>query len=75
MQTPKAAIEVKGIKLDICKDGGSKSNLFVILQILPIAVQAIQPLSDVMEKPSAPSCCEEFSFSCEFGNDRYFFSL
>ncbi|TYH18607.1 hypothetical protein ES288_A05G286000v1 [Gossypium darwinii] len=69
MQTPKAASEVKGIKLDICKDGGSKPNLFVILQILPISVQAIQPLSGVMEKPSAPSCCEEFSFSCEFGND------
>ncbi|XP_012446853.1 protein SABRE [Gossypium raimondii] len=69
LKTPKAAIEVKGIKLDICKDGGSKPNLFVILQILPISVQAIQPLSGVMEKPSAPSCCEEFSFSCEFGND------
>ncbi|KAL1171492.1 hypothetical protein V6Z11_A05G285700 [Gossypium hirsutum] len=69
LKTPKAASEVKGIKLDICKDGGSKPNLFVILQILPISVQAIQPLSGVMEKPSAPSCCEEFSFSCEFGND------
>ncbi|GMI90618.1 hypersensitive to Pi starvation 4, SABRE [Hibiscus trionum] len=69
LKTPKASVEVNGIKLDISKDGGSKSNLFVILQILPISVQAIQLLSGSMEKPSAPSICEEFSLSCEFGHD------
>ncbi|KAK9047048.1 hypothetical protein V6N11_052911 [Hibiscus sabdariffa] len=69
LKTPKAAVGVKGIKLDIIKDGGSKPNLFVMLHISPISVQVVQLLSGSMEKPSAPSSCEEFSLSCEFGHD------
>ena len=75
MQTPKATIEVKELKVDISKDGGSKPNLFVKLHILPISVHAIQMLSGIMEKPSTPFSCEELSLSCEFGHDRYFFSF
>ncbi|XP_038996632.1 protein SABRE-like [Hibiscus syriacus] len=70
LKAPKSTVEVNGIKLDISKDGGSKPSLFVILQILPISVQAVQLLSGSVEKPSAPSSCEEFSLSCEFGRDR-----
>ncbi|XP_039039064.1 protein SABRE-like [Hibiscus syriacus] len=70
LKTPKATVEVNGIKLDISQDGGSKPSLFVILQILPISAQAVQLLSGSMEKHSAPSSCEEFSLSCEFGNER-----
>lgn len=75
MQTPRATAEVKELKVDISKDGGSKHNLFVKLHILPISVYAIQMLSGFMEKPSASFNCEEFSLSCEFGHDRYFFSF
>ncbi|XP_010553676.1 PREDICTED: protein SABRE [Tarenaya hassleriana] len=35
---PKAMIEVKELKLDISKDGGTKPNLYVKLQLLPILV-------------------------------------
>ncbi|XP_022728696.1 protein SABRE-like isoform X2 [Durio zibethinus] len=70
LKTPKATIEVKELKVDISKDGGSKPNLFFKLHILPISVHTIQLLSGIMEKPSAPFCCEEFSLSCEFGHDR-----
>ncbi|XWS25397.1 hypothetical protein CRYUN_Cryun27aG0064900 [Craigia yunnanensis] len=70
LKTPKATIEVKELKVDISKDGGSKPNLFVKLHILPISVHAIQMLSGIMEKPSTPFSCDEFSLSCEFGHDR-----
>ncbi|XP_039049976.1 protein SABRE isoform X2 [Hibiscus syriacus] len=70
MKTPKAAAEVKELKVDISKDGGSKHNLFVRLHILPIYVYAIQMLSGIIKKPSAAFRCEEFSLSCEFGHDR-----
>nr|KJB58840.1 hypothetical protein B456_009G228700 [Gossypium raimondii] len=70
MKTPRATAEVKELKVDISKDGGSKHNLFVKLHILPISVYAIQMLSGFMEKPSSSFSCEEFSLSCEFGHDR-----
>ncbi|XVF64917.1 hypothetical protein PTKIN_Ptkin09bG0204900 [Pterospermum kingtungense] len=70
LKTPKATVEVKEVKVDISKDGGSKPNLFVKLHILPISVHAIQMLSGIVEKPSTPFVCEEFSLSCEFGHDR-----
>lgn len=38
LQTPKASVEVKELKVDISKDGGTKPNLFVKLHILPIFV-------------------------------------
>ncbi|XP_022773030.1 protein SABRE isoform X2 [Durio zibethinus] len=70
LKPPQATIEVKELKVDISKDGGPKPNLFVKLHILPISIHAIQMLSGVMEKPSTPFSCEEFSLSCEFGHDR-----
>lgn len=36
LQTPKATVEVKELGVDICKEGGSKPNLFIKLHILPI---------------------------------------
>lgn len=38
LQTPKATVEVKELKVDISKDSQSKQNLFVKLHILPIVV-------------------------------------
>lgn len=38
LKTPKATIEVKDLKVEISKDGGSKPNLLVKLQISPILV-------------------------------------
>ncbi|XP_065880968.1 protein SABRE isoform X2 [Euphorbia lathyris] len=43
VKTPKATVEIKELKLDITKDGGSKPNLFVKLQILPIAIHMGEP--------------------------------
>lgn len=40
LQTPKATIEVKELKVDIYKDGGSNSNLSVKLHIFPIIVNS-----------------------------------
>ncbi|XVE55625.1 hypothetical protein DITRI_Ditri03aG0173700 [Diplodiscus trichospermus] len=70
LKTPKATTEVKELKVDISKDGASKPNLFFKLHILPISVHAIELLPGIMEKPSAPFSCQEFSLSCEFGHDR-----
>ncbi|KAL6176770.1 hypothetical protein ACLB2K_053403 [Fragaria x ananassa] len=42
-KTPKASLEVKELKVDISKDGTSKQNLIVKLQILPIVVQRNEP--------------------------------
>ncbi|XVF62726.1 hypothetical protein PTKIN_Ptkin09bG0031100 [Pterospermum kingtungense] len=70
LQTAKATIEVKELKVDISKDGGSKPNLSVKLHILPISVHYIQMLSGIVEKPSTPFIYEEFSLSCEFGHGR-----
>lgn len=38
LQTPKATVEVKELRVDISKDGGSKPSLFFKLNILPIFV-------------------------------------
>lgn len=38
MQTRKAIVEVKELKLDISKDGGTKPNLYVKLHVIPILV-------------------------------------
>lgn len=43
LQTPKATIEVKDFSIDISKNGGTSSNLFVKLQILPIFVHLGEP--------------------------------
>lgn len=43
LQTPKATIEVKDLRVDISKDGGSKPTLFVKLQVLPLVVHVGDP--------------------------------
>ncbi|XP_020218640.1 protein SABRE isoform X1 [Cajanus cajan] len=43
LKTPKCTIEIKELNVDISKDGGSKSNLLVRLQILPIFVHIGEP--------------------------------
>ncbi|XAR62067.1 hypothetical protein NMG60_11016662 [Bertholletia excelsa] len=43
VKTPKATLEVKELGVDISKDGGSKSVLFVKLHILPIAIHLGDP--------------------------------
>ncbi|KAG8654887.1 hypothetical protein MANES_05G189400v8 [Manihot esculenta] len=45
LKTPKAAVEFKELKFDISKDGGhgSQSNIFIKLQILPIAIHIGEP--------------------------------
>ncbi|KAJ9187009.1 hypothetical protein P3X46_002508 [Hevea brasiliensis] len=83
LKMPKAMVEVKGLRLDITKDGGngSKLNLFVKLHILPIAIRMGEPCvsCDQSSNSDGGGCiftgetsfgCEEFSLSCEFGLDR-----
>ncbi|KAF2299809.1 hypothetical protein GH714_003547 [Hevea brasiliensis] len=43
VKSPKAMIEIKELRLDITKDGGSKPNLFVKLRILPIIIHMGEP--------------------------------
>lgn len=43
LKTPKATIEVKDLRVDISKDGGSKPTLFVKLQVLPLVVHVGDP--------------------------------
>ncbi|KAI4337581.1 hypothetical protein L6164_015978 [Bauhinia variegata] len=85
LKMPKFTVEIKDLNVDISKDGGSKSNLFVRLHILPILVHIAEPritsdqLSDsalgqasmaTVERSSAPLICEKFSVLCEFGHNR-----
>lgn len=37
-QTPKAILDVKELRLDISKDGGSQPSLFVKLHLFPISL-------------------------------------
>lgn len=60
LQTPKASIEVKELKVDISKDGTSKQNLVVKLQILPIVVQTSEPRASCDQ---SSSFCTGESFS------------
>ncbi|KAJ7958900.1 Golgi-body localization protein domain isoform 1 [Quillaja saponaria] len=43
VKTPKATVEVKGLEVNISRDGGSNSNLFFKLHILPILVHIGEP--------------------------------
>lgn len=43
LQTPKSTFEIKELGLDICQDGGSESDLFVRLQILPLVIHIGDP--------------------------------
>lgn len=58
LQTPKSTVEVKELKVDISKDGGSGSNLFVRLHILPILVHIGEPrvICDQLSNFSGGGC-------------------
>ncbi|XP_050212895.1 protein SABRE isoform X2 [Mercurialis annua] len=47
VKTSRAMLEVKELKLDITKDGGSKPNLFVKLHILPIVIHMDEPRANL----------------------------
>lgn len=58
MQTPKVIVEVKELKLDINKDGGTKPNLYVKLNVLPILVHLCESriIADQPYNVSFDSC-------------------
>lgn len=65
LQTPKATAEVKELKVDISKDGGSKPNLFVKLHILPIIVHmGERGCSDQPSSLSYEGCLSASQSSC-----------
>ena len=67
-QTPKATFDVKELRLDISKDGGSKPNLLVKLNILPILIHMGEPhiISDQMPNFNNGGCIS--SGEVAFGN-------
>ncbi|KAL3514280.1 hypothetical protein ACH5RR_026997 [Cinchona calisaya] len=86
VKTPKATVEVKELRLEISKDGGSQPALFVKLHLIPVwvylgesratsdihggSLPSSQAFFGLTERTSAPVNCEEFSLLCEFGHDR-----
>lgn len=89
-QTPKATLDIKELRVDISKDGGSEAGLFVKLQLFPITVHigesrvaSDQPVvsggsSSANRLPDGvcpPFSCEEFSVLCELGHNRYALQL
>lgn len=84
-KTPKATLDIKELRVDISKDGGSEAGLFVKLQLFPITVHigespvaSDQPVvsggsSSANQLPDGvcpPFSCEEFSVLCELGHNR-----
>ncbi|XP_013672232.2 protein SABRE isoform X2 [Brassica napus] len=61
VKTRKAIMEVKELKLDISKDGGTKPNLYVELHVLPILVHLCE--SRVMSDQSSSSSFERSTAS------------
>ncbi|KAJ0254517.1 Protein SABRE [Hirschfeldia incana] len=61
VKTRKAIMEVKELKLDISKDGGTKPNLYVQLHILPIMVHLCE--SRIMSDQSSSSSFERSTAS------------
>ncbi|PIN12656.1 hypothetical protein CDL12_14731 [Handroanthus impetiginosus] len=85
LKTPKASLDVKELRVDISKDGGSQAGLFVKLQLFPINVhlgesrvtfdQSVTSggsfcANQLTDGVCAPFSCEEFSLLCEFGHNR-----
>lgn len=85
LKTSKASLDVKELRVDISKDGGSEGGLFVKLQLVPINVHLSQSrvtfdqslISDgsitsnqFIDNNCPPFSCEEFSLLCEFGHIR-----
>jgi len=67
-QTPKATIDVKELRLDISKDGGSKPNLYVKLNISPVLIHMGESriISDQMPNFNNGGCIS--SGEVAFGN-------
>ncbi|KAL0718645.1 hypothetical protein Bca4012_067968 [Brassica carinata] len=61
VKTRKAVMEVKELKLDISKDGGTKPNLYVELHVLPILVHLCE--SRMMSDQSSSSSFERSTAS------------
>ncbi|KAI3460068.1 hypothetical protein Pfo_016731 [Paulownia fortunei] len=85
LKTPKATLDIKELRVDISKDGGSEAGLFVKLQLFPINVhlgesrvtsdQSVTSggsfsANQLMDGVCSPFSCEEFSLLCEFGHNR-----
>lgn len=78
-------MDIKELRVDISKDGGSEAGLFVKLQLFPITVHlgesrvvSDQPVAsggsfsaNLTDGVCAPFICEEFSLLCELGHNRY----
>lgn len=90
LQTPKATLDIKELRVDISKDAGSEAGLFVKLQLFPITVHlgesrvaSDQPVvsggsfsaNQLADGVCAPFSCEEFSLLCELGHNRYILFL
>lgn len=85
MQTPKATLDVKELRVDISKTDGSEAGLLVKLELIPINIhlgearatsdQALYSggscsADQLMSGVFAPFSCEEFCLMCEFGHNR-----
>ncbi|KAH6798514.1 HYPERSENSITIVE TO PI STARVATION 4 [Perilla frutescens var. frutescens] len=85
LKTPKATLDVKELRIEISKDGGSEAGLFVKLRLLPITVLLGESrvVSDQLVVSGGSSSanqltdgacssfsCEEFSLLCQLGHNR-----
>ncbi|KAF3775210.1 SABRE protein [Nymphaea thermarum] len=84
VKVPQATIEVKDLKLDICKSGGPVPILSVKVQLLPISIQASESHTSCEQSSNSviggsalagkscttPFICEELSLMCEFAHER-----
>ncbi|XP_047962243.1 protein SABRE [Salvia hispanica] len=85
LKTPKATLDIKELRVDISKDGGSEAGLFVKLLLFPITVHLGESrvasdqtvvsgesssANQLMDGVCAPFSCEEFSLLCELGHNR-----
>ncbi|KAG6398690.1 hypothetical protein SASPL_140157 [Salvia splendens] len=83
--TPKATLDIKELRVDISKDGGSEAGLFVKLLLFPITVHLGESrvasdqtvvsgesssANQLTDGVCAPFSCEEFSLLCELGHNR-----
>ncbi|CAA0830088.1 Unknown protein [Striga hermonthica] len=79
LKNPKATLDIKELRVDISKDGGSEAELFVKLQLFPIHVHLGEPHltsggsssgCQLIDGVCPPFSCEEFSLLCEIGHNR-----
>ncbi|KAG8369181.1 hypothetical protein BUALT_Bualt15G0124500 [Buddleja alternifolia] len=85
LKTPKATLDIKELRVDISKDGGSEAGLFVKLQLFPInghlgdsRITSDQSVTSggsfstnqLSDGVCSPFSCEEFALLCELGHNR-----